>query len=56
MNLSLEMKEYDIYATVYRPGGVATGMRAKTSLYRPARFGGPSPGAVRGLERFMHEI
>jgi NAD(P)-dependent dehydrogenase (short-subunit alcohol dehydrogenase family) len=46
LNLSLEMKEYGVRTTVYCPGGVATNMKAKNSLYRPSRFGGPSAGVV----------
>lgn len=46
MNLRLEMKEYNVYTTSYCPGGVATGMKANNSLYRPAKFGGPSAGEV----------
>jgi NAD(P)-dependent dehydrogenase (short-subunit alcohol dehydrogenase family) len=46
LNLSLEMREYGIRTTSYCPGGVATGMKANNSRYRPSRFGGPSEGAV----------
>ena len=46
LNLSLEMNEYGIRTTSYCPGGVATGMKANNSRYRPSRFGGPSEGAV----------
>jgi NAD(P)-dependent dehydrogenase (short-subunit alcohol dehydrogenase family) len=46
MNLSLEMKKYNIYTTSYCPGGVATGMKANNALYRPARFGGPGKAEV----------
>jgi NAD(P)-dependent dehydrogenase (short-subunit alcohol dehydrogenase family) len=46
LNLSLEMREYGIRTTSYCPGGVATGMKANNSRYRPSRFGGPSEGTV----------
>jgi NAD(P)-dependent dehydrogenase (short-subunit alcohol dehydrogenase family) len=46
LNLSLEMKEYGVRTTTYCPGGVATGMKANNSRYRPSRFGGPSEGPV----------
>jgi NAD(P)-dependent dehydrogenase (short-subunit alcohol dehydrogenase family) len=46
MNLGLEMKPYNIYTASYCPGGVATGMKANNSSYRPARFGGPTKGEV----------
>ena len=46
LNLSLEMKEYGVHTTTYCPGGVATGMKANNSRYRPTRFGGPSEGVV----------
>jgi NAD(P)-dependent dehydrogenase (short-subunit alcohol dehydrogenase family) len=46
LNLALEMKEYGVRTTTYCPGGVATGMKANNSRYRPSRFGGPSDGAV----------
>jgi NAD(P)-dependent dehydrogenase (short-subunit alcohol dehydrogenase family) len=42
MNLSLELKKYNIHTTSYCPGGVASGMKANNALYRPERFGGPS--------------
>ena len=46
LNLSLEMKEYNVRTTAYCPGGVATNMKAHNSRYRPSRFGGPSEGTV----------
>jgi NAD(P)-dependent dehydrogenase (short-subunit alcohol dehydrogenase family) len=46
MNLALEMREYNIPTTLYCPGGVATGMKANNSRYRPAKFGGPTEGEV----------
>lgn len=46
MNLALEMKPHGVNFTTYCPGGVETGMGARNSQYRPARFGGPSEGKV----------
>lgn len=46
MNLALEMKVHGVRTTIYCPGGVATGMKANNSRYRPAKFGGPREGAV----------
>jgi NAD(P)-dependent dehydrogenase (short-subunit alcohol dehydrogenase family) len=46
MNLGLEMKPYNIYTGSYCPGGVATGMKANNSSYRPARFGGPTKDEI----------
>jgi len=46
MNLSLEMRRFNVHTTSYCPGGVATGMKANNSRYRPDRFGGPSGGPV----------
>jgi NAD(P)-dependent dehydrogenase (short-subunit alcohol dehydrogenase family) len=46
LNLSLEMKEYNVRTTAYCPGGVATNMKVHNSRYRPSRFGGPSEGTV----------
>lgn len=46
MNLALEMKQFNIGCTTYCPGGVATAMKDNNSLYRPARFGGPSESAM----------
>ena len=46
MNLGLEMKPYNIHTASYCPGGVATGMKANNSSYRPARFGGPTKDEV----------
>lgn len=46
MNLALEMKVHGVRTTIYCPGGVATGMKANNSRYRPAKFGGPSEGVV----------
>ncbi|MET1755263.1 SDR family oxidoreductase [Novosphingobium sp. RD2P27] len=50
MNLSLELTEYNIHTTSYCPGGVATGMKANNSRYRPLRFGGPTEGMVHVSE------
>ena len=47
MNLALEMEAYNVRTTVYCPGGVASGMAERNSLYRPARFGGPSQSEFR---------
>jgi NAD(P)-dependent dehydrogenase (short-subunit alcohol dehydrogenase family) len=47
MNLALEMTPYNIHTASYCPGGVATGMKANNSSYRPARFGGPTRGEVQ---------
>jgi NAD(P)-dependent dehydrogenase (short-subunit alcohol dehydrogenase family) len=46
LNLTLEMKEYNVHTTLYCPGGVATGMGANNARYRPVRFGGPGNAAV----------
>ena len=46
MNLSRELEAFDIHTTIYCPGGVATNMKENNSLYRPARFGGPSKGEI----------
>jgi NAD(P)-dependent dehydrogenase (short-subunit alcohol dehydrogenase family) len=46
MNLSREMEQFNVQTTIYCPGGVATSMKDNNSLYRPARFGGPSEGEV----------
>lgn len=55
MNLSLELKPYDIHTTSYCPGGVATGMNENNARYRPARFGGPGEGVVHvGEESFKN--
>lgn len=50
MNLSLELRQYNIYTTSYCPGGVATGMKENNARYRPARFGGPGEGGVHVSE------
>lgn len=55
LNLSIELREHNIFTTTYCPGGVATGMKDNNERYRPARFGGPGPGPVRVPEGFMHE-
>jgi NAD(P)-dependent dehydrogenase (short-subunit alcohol dehydrogenase family) len=55
LNLGIELREHNIVATTYCPGGVATGMKDNNERYRPARFGGPGPGPVRVPEGFMHE-
>jgi NAD(P)-dependent dehydrogenase (short-subunit alcohol dehydrogenase family) len=46
LNLALEMKQHGVETTTYCPGGVATGMGANNSRYRPARFGGPYEAQV----------
>lgn len=55
LNLSIELREHNIFSTTYCPGGVASGMKDNNERYRPARFGGPGPGPVRVPEGFMHE-
>jgi NAD(P)-dependent dehydrogenase (short-subunit alcohol dehydrogenase family) len=55
LNLGIELREHNIVATTYCPGGVATGMKDNNERYRPARFGGPGPGPVRVPEGFMHQ-
>ncbi len=50
MNLSLELKQYNIYTTSYCPGGVASGMKENNARYRPARFGGPGQSEVQITE------
>lgn len=47
MNLGLEMEQYNVHTTSYCPGGVASGMKANNSRYRPARFGGPSEAELQ---------
>ena len=47
MNLALELEPYNVHTTSYCPSGVATGMKANNSRYRPARFGGPGQGEVQ---------
>lgn len=42
MNLGLELKQHNVHTTSYCPGGVASGMKANNSRYRPPRFGGPN--------------
>lgn len=46
MNLSLELREHNVFTTSYCPGGVATGMKDNNARYRPERFGGPGEGEV----------
>jgi NAD(P)-dependent dehydrogenase (short-subunit alcohol dehydrogenase family) len=47
LNLSIELREHNIFTTTYCPGGVATGLKDNNERYRPARFGGPGPGPMR---------
>jgi len=46
MNLSLELRQHDIFTTSYCPGAVASGMKDNNGTYRPARFGGPEEKAA----------
>ncbi|MFT3964850.1 MAG: SDR family oxidoreductase [Sphingobium sp.] len=55
LNLRHELAERGVGASVYCPGGVATGMKDNNERYRPARFGGPGPGPVNVPEGFFHE-
>lgn len=47
MNLANEIAPHNVHTTIYCPGGVASGMKDNNSLYRPAKFGGPTEGGVR---------
>jgi NAD(P)-dependent dehydrogenase (short-subunit alcohol dehydrogenase family) len=47
LNLRVELQEAGVGATVYCPGGVATGMGKNNASYRPERFGGPSTGVIK---------
>lgn len=47
MNLANEIAPHNVHTTIYCPGGVSSGMKDNNSLYRPARFGGPTEGGVR---------
>lgn len=47
LNISIELREHNIFTTTYCPGGVATGLKDNNERYRPARFGGPGPGPMR---------
>lgn len=46
LNLRMELQQHNVGCTAYCPGGVATGMKANNSLYRPSRFGGPSESEI----------
>lgn len=52
LNLRMEVSEFGIGCTVLCPGGVATRIH-ETPRYRPARFGGPSEGTVKGPKGFV---
>jgi NAD(P)-dependent dehydrogenase (short-subunit alcohol dehydrogenase family) len=46
LNVRMELAEHNVGASVYCPGGVATGMKENNARYRPAKFGGPGKGEV----------
>lgn len=56
LNLRMELEEAGVGATVYCPGGVATGMGANNARYRPARFGGPSTGSLSLPEKSRKKL
>lgn len=56
LNLGLELKAHGIGATVYCPGGVATGMKDNNEKYRPDRFGGPGEGPVHVPASHLNKI